>query len=118
MRLVAWNCNMALHRKVDALMALRPDVAVISECATPDRLAERSATDWLEAEPVWIGDNPTQGLGVFTFNGLRATLAADYTGRLRYIAPVHVSGPAHFSLLAVWKTLGIYKLGFGDSVNR
>ena len=48
MRLVAWNCNMALHRKVDALRALRPDVAVISECATPAILAERSVVDWIE----------------------------------------------------------------------
>ena len=31
MRLVAWNCNMALHRKVDALLALRLDIAVISD---------------------------------------------------------------------------------------
>jgi exodeoxyribonuclease III len=36
MRLVAWNCNMALHRKVDALLALRPDIAVVSEA--PSRL--------------------------------------------------------------------------------
>ena len=31
MRLVAWNCNMALHRKFEALQSLNPDVAVISE---------------------------------------------------------------------------------------
>ena len=33
MRLVAWNCNMALQRKFDAVLSLRPDVAVIAECA-------------------------------------------------------------------------------------
>jgi len=64
MRLVAWNCNMALHRKVDALLALRPDIAVISECAEPIRLRTRSAHDWLENEPVWVGDNPSKGLAV------------------------------------------------------
>lgn len=31
MRLVAWNCAMALHRKLPALLALAPDLAVISE---------------------------------------------------------------------------------------
>ena len=43
MRLVAWNCAMALHRKFEALLSLRPDVAVIAECAEPGRLAERLA---------------------------------------------------------------------------
>ena len=38
MRLVVWNCAMALHRKIDALMALRPDLAVIPEAAEPGRL--------------------------------------------------------------------------------
>jgi exodeoxyribonuclease III len=64
MRLVAWNCNTALRRKVDALLALRPDVAVISECAEPIRLRTRSAHDWLENEPVWVGDDPSKGLAV------------------------------------------------------
>jgi len=31
MRLVTWNCNMAMPRKVDALLNLKPDVAVICE---------------------------------------------------------------------------------------
>jgi len=102
MRLVAWNCNMALHRKVDALRALRPDVAVISECAEPSILAARSAADWIEAEPVWIGRNATKGLGIFAFNGYRLRLADNYSPRHHFIAPVHVAGPVAFNLLAVW----------------
>ena len=53
-KLVAWNCNMALDRKVDGLLALKPDIAVISECAEPARLRARGAK-WLESEPIWIG---------------------------------------------------------------
>src|SRR5258706_7900039 len=56
-RLIVWNCNMALHRKAAALLALRPDVAVICEVAAPALLRARGA-DWLESEPVWVGDNP------------------------------------------------------------
>ena len=47
MRLIAWNCNMAFHRKVEPLLALRPDIAVISECAEPGRLSRLSATDFI-----------------------------------------------------------------------
>jgi exodeoxyribonuclease-3 len=102
MRLVAWNCNMALHRKMDALLALRPDVAVISECAAPARLAERFDLGNLASEPVWVGANRDKGLAVFAFNGYCAKLAADYRSSLRFIAPVRVTGPVNFNLLAVW----------------
>ncbi|MGI9406413.1 MAG: hypothetical protein ACR2O4_08585 [Hyphomicrobiaceae bacterium] len=93
---------MALHRKAEALLALRPDVAIVSECASPGRLRTQAADGWLESEPVWIGKSETKGLGVFGFNGYRPDLAAEYAPRYRYIAPVHVSGPASFNLLAVW----------------
>src|SRR5262249_41938061 len=71
MRLVAWNCNMAMHRKVDALLSLRADVAVSSECAAPERLREKSKNDWIEDEPVRMGRSRDKGLGVFAFNGYR-----------------------------------------------
>jgi exodeoxyribonuclease-3 len=102
MRLVAWNCNMALHRKLDALLALRPDLAVISECAAPARLAEKIDMARLDSEPVWVGANRDKGLAVFAFNGYRAQLTADYRSSLRFIAPVRITGPVNFNLLAVW----------------
>ncbi len=102
MRIVAWNCNMALERKVETLLALRPDIAIVSECAEPGRLQARSTSAWLEATPVWIGRNPHKGLAVFAFNGYRARLAENYQPTLRYLAPVHVDGPAACNLLAVW----------------
>jgi exodeoxyribonuclease-3 len=93
---------MALHRKCEALLSLRPDVAVISECAEPDRLRRLSKSDWLEADPVWIGRSETKGLAVLGFNGYRVDLATAKTPDLRHIAPVRVSGPFDFNLLAVW----------------
>lgn len=93
---------MAFHRKIDALLSLRPDVAVISECAEPERLRRLAGQDWVEDDPVWIGQNATKGLAVFTFNGYRARLSADYFPNLHYIAPVHISGPTRVNLLAVW----------------
>lgn len=102
MRFVIWNCNMALHRKIDAVLRLRPDIAVISECADPVQLAAKSALDWIEAPPVWIGNNRHKGLGVFAFNGLSLSLSPAYDRHLRYIAPIAVGGAAAFNLLAVW----------------
>ena len=69
MRLVVWNCAMALHRKADALLRLEPDVALVCECAEPARLRQRGDADWIETEPVWIGENPNKGLAILAFNG-------------------------------------------------
>jgi exodeoxyribonuclease III len=102
MRLVAWNCAMAFHRKFAALLALRPDVAVIAECAEPERLAQRLDLSGLAGDPVWVGKNPNKGLAVFGFNGHRVRLAPIHRPRLRFLAPVTVEGAAAFNLLAVW----------------
>ena len=102
MRLVAWNCNMALHRKLEALRRLEPDIAIISECACPERLRTLGALDAVSTDPVWVGDNPTKGLAVLAFNGYRLSLAREFHPTLRHLAPVHVSGPSDFNLLAVW----------------
>ncbi len=93
---------MAFDRKAAALLDLKPDLAIICECAEPDRLHARGAGDWLKSDPVWVGENPNKGLGIFAFNGYSATLAEPHFPTLRYIAPVAVSGPVGFNLLAVW----------------
>lgn len=93
---------MALHRKLDALMSIRPDIAIVSECANPDRLHMRGVPDTALGKPVWIGENRDKGLAVLTFNGYSACLTEPYYPTLRYIAPVTVTGPTTFNLLAVW----------------
>ncbi len=93
---------MALHRKVDALLSLEPDVAIVSECAEPNLLFEKSETNWIEQDPVWIGLNRHKGLGVFAFNDVIVDLLPSYDRHLRYIAPIHVTGNSSFNLLAVW----------------
>jgi exodeoxyribonuclease-3 len=91
---------MALHRKVDALLRLQPDIAVICECAEAWRL--RALISSLTSDPVWIGHNRNKGLAVLTFNGYTARLADPFYQALRHIAPVHITGPVQCNLLAVW----------------
>ena len=102
MRLVFWNCNMAFHRKVDALMRLKPDIAVISECADPDTLVKRGAPEFDDDTCTWIGTNRHKGLGVFSFNGFRVRRHERFHPTLKYILPVNVTGRAAFNLLGVW----------------
>ena len=93
---------MALHRKFDALLRLNPDVAVISECASPEQLAVRGLEFEDVSGPVWIGNNRHKGLAVFGFNGYCVRPAVEIGYRLRHIVPVHVEGPVSFNLLGVW----------------
>jgi exonuclease III len=102
MRVVAWNCSMALDRKFDVLLETEPDVAIVCECAHPTRFRARAKLHRLEHDPVWIGQNPNKGLAVFTFNGYTARLSKPYYQTLQYIAPVHISGPVECNVLAVW----------------
>lgn len=106
MRIVAWNCAGGLHfpRKLGPLLALKPDIAVISECADPPileakcgRLPEFSAT------PIWIGGDPDshRGLGVFFFNGAAGTRHDRFNPDLQWLLPVEITSPRRFNLLAV-----------------
>src|SRR4051812_40477094 len=65
MRMAIWNCAMALHRKFDAMLRLRPDIAVICECAEPKRLQELAGSVEFGAGAVWVGNNRNKGLAVF-----------------------------------------------------
>ncbi len=101
MRLVAWNCNMALPRKWDALMALRPDVAVISECANPDVLAEKGIATMPDT-CLWMGKSQHKGLGIFSFNNYRLRRFESFMPNFRFCLPAIVDGPAPFHLLGAW----------------
>ena len=106
MRLATWNCGMALHRKFDAMLRLQPDIAVICECADPERLQALAGSQDFGADAVWIGDNRNKGLAVFAFNGYAVRLAEPFYSTLRHVAPVHVTGPVECNLLAVWARNG------------
>lgn len=111
MRLVFWNCNMGLHNKLPALMSLKPDVAVLPECAKPDIV--RSKAPLLTPESfVWIGENPQKGLGIVGFGDFGVSLAACYEPAYRFIAPCHVTGPVELNVIGVWdRHSGSEKMG-------
>lgn len=93
---------MAFHRKAPALWALRPDIAIIQECAAPDVMAARGLRVPGPDRLVWMGNNPNKGLAVWVAPGWRLTLGEPFFPTLSYLLPVHVSGPVSFNLLGVW----------------
>ena len=84
---------MRLHDKIDRLRELRPDLAVIPECACPEVLFRRS----LELDPsdfAWEGVNPSKGLAVLAFGRWRVKLDPAHRPGTSTTLPLHVSGPA------------------------
>ena len=97
MRIVVWNCAMSLHTKWERLLGLRPDIAIIAECAEPSILWSK-----LKCKPAcdvqWVGDNPNKGLGIFAFPGFSLERDDRYNSRFKQFLPVNVSGQTNCSL--------------------
>jgi hypothetical protein len=93
-RIVVWNAHQAFGRKQGALRELRPDVAVIPECASD---IGAPADHWN-----WVGENRQKGLGVVSYGDYRAALDGPYDPAIHFAAPITITGPHPFFLLAIW----------------
>ncbi len=105
MRIVSWNCGSGFHRKIEALLALAPDVAIVQECADLDTLT-RKAPEFAPTGALWTGDNPHRGLGVFSFGRYRLARAGIADASITYAIPARVIGPSAFNLVALWSHYG------------
>jgi hypothetical protein len=87
---------MSLHTKWDGLLNLRPDIAVIAECAEPSVLWSK-----MKYEPVcevqWIGDNRNKGLAVFAFTGFSLERDNSCDTNFKHFLPVNCLGKTQFS---------------------
>ncbi len=94
MRIVAWNCCRGpIAKKIAALEALRPDVAVLCEALEP--AAESDQLLWFPSHTSRLGIQVRS----FGAHRLKPLKAADLPN---CVVPVRVSGPVDFNLLAVW----------------
>lgn len=93
-RVVAWNANQGLARKADRLLALRPDIAVVAECA------EAVELDGLERVG-WTGSNRHKGLGVFARPELDGSVDPSWDPGREWFLPVRFDAFG-LDLLAVW----------------
>ncbi|MCX5789212.1 MAG: hypothetical protein NTX64_12005 [Elusimicrobia bacterium] len=102
MRLIVWNCHQALHKKLQPLVSLRPDVAIIPECANPSRSEFLRAIS-IDPKPAfeWEGVNQTKGLGVFGFGDYKLTRQAG-AGNGKFSICLRIDGPTPLGLLALW----------------
>lgn len=60
MRIATWNCQMGLDKKMEALLSLDADVAVVPECAEKSVIAFRQRG----LSTFWFGSNPNKGVAI------------------------------------------------------
>jgi hypothetical protein len=101
LRLFVWNCNTALHQKVKPILALQPDIAVISNCAYPEAVAGQ-APEFEFTDAVWIGRGKKKGLGVFSFGEHLTVASTAYDPKYELFLPIILLGRHSLNLLAVW----------------
>lgn len=100
MRLVAWNCNGGMHQKLAPLLALEPDIAIVSERAGPEVAAAQPVLAAATSH-AWTGEMATKGLAVLTFGGWRVRQQHSSIARLSLLLDLERAG-AQFRLLALW----------------
>ena len=100
-RLLEWNVAMSLQNKAHLLADLQPTIAVLPESAHPDKTGPALAA--VGARSVqWIGGNPNKGLLVAAFGDWTARIDDSYDPGYQWVMPVHLTGPGHIRMLAVW----------------
>lgn len=102
MKLITWNCNMAFRKKAAFILPYNPDIAVISECESPEKL--KLPTDSkLPTDILWYGTNPHKGVGIFSYGDYRFQLLDCHNPSFKNILPIAVTGgKVDFTLFAVW----------------
>jgi exodeoxyribonuclease-3 len=95
MKIVTWNCNGALRKKVSELDALDADILVIQECENPAE-SNPDFRHWA-GEYIWKGLSKNKGLGVFPRKGHGVT-------ELNWSGSFDISGIGTKSPAKSWQT--------------
>jgi exonuclease III len=104
MRIVSWNCNGALRKKLGALCTLDADIYVVQECEDPARSTDANYKDWA-ANYLWLGPTKNKGLAVFAKPEISLKQVDLDAGPLELFLPCIVNGDT--ALLAAWTRQGV-----------
>jgi len=95
MKLVTWNCNGALRKKLQAADRLQADILVVQECENPSESTELYR-EWA-GNYLWVGENKNKGIGIFPKNGYSID-------RLEWSGHFKIDGLISSSLSLEWRT--------------
>ena len=75
---------MRFRDKIDKVLSLDADIAIISECEAPVK-------GGFAHNVIWVGDNANKGLAVFSLSGKKIEAAPQYNDAFKYVLPIFLS---------------------------
>lgn len=83
-------------------MSLKPDILVVSECESENKLKFGDLTP-KPTDFFWYGDSDNKGIGIFSYADYKFELLKSFNPRFRFIIPLKVTGKdCSFLLFAIW----------------
>lgn len=105
MRIISWNCGGAYRNKIDRILELKPDIAVIQECESLDDM-RIICKDKLPLKSLWFSERDhNKGVGIFFHNDYEI-LSIEYYSRIEFIVPMRIKNKFDFYLFAIWAMQG------------
>lgn len=102
MRIIEWNSQGAFRKKNDRILSLQPDILVVSECESENKLNFGDLTP-KPTDFFWYGDSENKGIGIFSYSDYKFDLLKIFNPRYRFIIPLKVTGKdCSFLLFAIW----------------
>ena len=102
MRIIIWNCNMAFRRKAKQILTLKPNIIIVPECESLEKLKFTDET-LLPKDKFWFGEKANKGLGVFTYGNYSISKNINHNKEYRFVVPLLIDNEIDkFNLIAVW----------------
>lgn len=102
MKLITWNCNMVFRKKAEYILMYKPDIIVVPECESPEKLIFEDV-NFSPNDFIWFGHNQNKGLGVFSYSNYKLKLLDCHNPDFKNILPILVTGgKTDFILFAIW----------------
>ena len=102
MKLITWNCQGALRKKANVILAHRPDILIVPESENPDKF-NFSDSGPKPTSRFWYGDNSSKGIGIYSLSEYKIELLVMHNPEFRYVLPLKVTGRGNtFTLFAIW----------------
>ena len=100
MRIITWNCQGAFRNKMDYVLKLNPDLLIVQECESLDKLSNIVSKT---KNVFWYGTNKHKGIGIFSFQECQFEILPIHNPDFRFVLPLKVTyNKQEIFLLAIW----------------
>jgi len=101
MRLISWNCGRGYRKKINKILELNPDIAVIQECENLEKLRS-FCKDKIPLKSFWFSEHDqNKGIGIFFYGGYEI-LSIEHYSNIEFVIPMKIRNKFEFYLFAIW----------------